>query len=149
MAAMSQAEVPAVIDVAPSDPSLNSCVGARRQELLQDVALIAEHRRPKEARALVEALLCGTDRASARRALSHMPKKLTLRSGGTGQEDSLTLVDRTADLRLRGKAWSADVEKEDRGMSVNAWANEACIKAFRLRYWHDRWLVVQVSEGCD
>ena len=110
--------------------------------------------RPVELKAAVEVLLCAspTDRSRAfvRKLL---PKAVRKATQATGDEDTSELVPRNAalvdEMFAEGFARDVTLTTETDKVTLQYFANEACVKSRTLILVKNRWAIAKIGEACD
>ena len=131
----------------------NACAPLQKKEL-KDTLLTSNVRDAAQAWRAVDALLCAPNNDTNRIYLeSLIPKKIRQTTESTGDEATFKLVTRSRklvqDLIAAGKAWDANIQTEPDKITLQYFANEACVNARTLIYADFTWSLFEVGEACD
>jgi hypothetical protein len=111
-------------------------------------------RNAEQAWRVFEVLLCGPDDNFSRNYIKSVISRNTRKkSGSTGDNPKSKMIPRSDELVRQimagGKAWDANIDADPDGVTLQYFANEACVKGVRLGEVNSRWAIVEVSEACD
>ena len=144
------ADVPLTIHTNDGD-AVSACVGAGLAAMREDLRREALGRAEQDAWRLVHALACARGREAQRVIAAHLRGPIPHRIEPDPPE--ITYVDaraeRLRDGYLRGLAWGARIEGEQRDLSVQFSTNDYCWAGATLRYDGTLWWLVALNAGCD
>lgn len=131
----------------------NACE-AGNQEELRSVLFKNEVKAPTQAWKLINVILCSPNDVKNRAYVTQMvQKKLRMKVESTGERPDVKTVDRNEelvdDLLAAGRAWQASIRVEPGRISLQYFANEACVEAIAFSFRNGKWLVNEFGVACD
>ena len=102
----------------------------------------------------IETVLCGPGTAANERLVKQMlASRVKATDEGTGSEPSVQrrppTLELARDLMAKGQAWSASLVRQDEGLELQYWPNEACVYGVTFVYRSKRWWISQTGSACD
>jgi hypothetical protein len=145
-------EIPEVID-SFGTKYVSACLPKSEIELKAQIIKLAGQHKPSQAWKLAHVLLCESNKAAERYALTHMAEHVLVDEFFTGsdaaEEPSPTYIDRNVGLMMKGRAW---------GVSAASWRphsieiqtfDAVCVTGMTLLFFKNNWLLTEVATACD
>jgi hypothetical protein len=131
----------------------NACTPAEMKKL-QDMLAMGKAQEAQQLERTIEVILCAPDDESNRPFIRKLvPVKVRQTVESTGDKPTTKMVlhseDLITNLMATGNAWSATVRVEGTEVTLDYWANEACVKGVTFSFSHSKWNVSELSEACD
>jgi hypothetical protein len=128
----------------------SACAPGPWQQLAAELRRQAPDPAAAELQALVHALLCQQGPVAARQLLAAAPRRLPLRSEGTGQPPARLQVATAEALQpLAGQAWAATLHRNGGNLVLQWQADEACVRSADLAQRGGRWVFTRLGQACD
>jgi hypothetical protein len=124
------------------------------RKALRDQLLNARNQGAMQVWRVVEVLLCAPDDNFNRAFIkSLIPGNVRRKFDSTGDHPKIKIIPRSdrlaSQIMANGKAWDVGINFDSNEVTLQYFANEACVKEVRLRNSGSRWIIYEVSEACD
>jgi hypothetical protein len=131
----------------------NACAPAEK-EYLHDTLLASKVENPAQAWRAIDAILCAPNNDTNRSYVETLvPRTVRKTVESTGDKPTFKMVARSEalarGLMAAGKAWDANIRTEPGKITLQYFANEACVKERTLTYVNFKWSVYAIGEACD
>jgi hypothetical protein len=131
----------------------NVCAPAEKKNL-QETLLASQVTDVAQAWLAVEAILCAPNNDTNRSYVETLvPRTVRKTVESTGDKPAFKMVARSEvlvrGLMAAGKAWDANIRTEPGKITLQYFANEACVKERILTYVNFKWSVYAIGEACD
>jgi hypothetical protein len=129
-----------------------SCSPEETNKLRSSIRELAAGRAPDDAWQLAHALICETGPEAQRRIAEHMTGRVASRTEGPGASEASLVEPDAPELREgygRGAAWGARAATANDAIVGRFMTGETCWAGFAMRFDGKKWLVAELSGGCD